>query len=402
MSVVSSKLSLFALVVLIAAATRLSASDYLLSFPTGDRPWSDWRKSQYVCSQGFVCTGSSGNVWLGMRQWITPEQRLNLDSAGVSLVWMFDQDGIAYYQMRVINGMEAILSWLKEQSNFVNIFPMKWEEKVDMSWYDSISSDQKTMVVLWDEARVTDTPLSNHQDVESADGSDSSQYWLVVIGKYEIEQLARSEMVQSVQRWDEPQPLNYDSRVLTGLSMLQSSLDSRLQGLPVGATPVYGWLSGIPYTGSGVKVGLSEKVCKHTGLMSITSGLWQPRSAGTVQWIDCNASVEHGVHVAGIIAGNGYGSEQYVEDPKPHFGYRGVAPEALIVNQLSYGATGANKQNVANRSFTEGGVGYYNSTSQLIDEFLSNHSNIPAIVVNAAANNGYQAQYGQAKGYYSM
>ncbi|HLP40025.1 MAG TPA: S8 family serine peptidase, partial [Fibrobacteria bacterium] len=102
-------------------------------------------------------------------------------------------------------------------------------------------------------------------------------------------------------------------------------------------------------------------------------------------------------HVAGIAAGNGWGSE---DAGGRRYQFRGVAPKATLIPYWESG-------DVNNHSFTNGFEAFYNYADAGVDERYSNHNGILPDANNvgvwAAANNGGpRPQYGVQRGWYSM
>lgn len=212
---------------------------------------------------------------------------------------------------------------------------------------------------------------------------------------------------------------------LTRVKHLQAPLDLNLS-TAYGVIPGPNWFEQFKggetvYTGKGIKVGIGrEKMCEHDTFIEdqvntfrIVGNFFRRSRAS------CSVEYNHGLHVAGIIAGNGWNSQLNFRFPgNRNFEYRGVAPEALVnrsryddgtlfPRQGQYPNSIPDTFHVENRSYTQG-QNYYTQGSALTDSELANHSppRPYPIVVEGVGNNGFtdtrDTADGFGAGYYSM
>ena len=205
-----------------------------------------------------------------------------------------------------------------------------------------------------------------------------------------VEVIASLDYVREIVDYREKLFTMQDARELTNVNALQGASITKTH------PPTAAWLNGVQHTGDSIRICINESGSnKHTDFYEVNQfGDTVIRTPDTTSW----GLRDHGTHVAGIAAGNGWRSHltHFITADTIH--WRGVAPKAMVI-------PGGDSGDVNNHSFAEGwfGESYYIWRSRSYDDMLSNHtlSSTNNNVGVFTANNGTKAQYGTQRGYYS-
>jgi len=211
--------------------------------------------------------------------------------------------------------------------------------------------------------------------------------WALQIPPSRMEDLLREAPIHTVEAGPQPlEPVNDRSRALINVDAVQNIV------LPSGLGPP----DYLGLTGKGVNIAVSEEVD------STHPDFWDHDSSGsqtTSRCLNCGYGSLHGTHVAGTIGGNGWNSARN-SNPGSPFQWRGMAPEATLINGEGYGSY---EVDASNHSYVMD-YGNYGISSYAVDLQVRGAAGLeyqrPHIY--AAANQGLTAQYGMQTGYYSM
>jgi hypothetical protein len=333
-----------------------------------------------------------------------------LDSAGVKVTGCSGKYGSAIvYKFDFRGKRESALALLRTNGSFINAVPQVLKDKVDeciwfekgLRYVDSAAGTIKALVVLSRDLppeQFAAMAASFRISVES-DPLHGRRY--EVVGRpADLVGLARDDRIESVSWYPGKDPANHYIRQLMRVNELQTGFVTKIQ------PPSVDWLSGVRYTGDSIWIDFNEPgpychldLCEAAGkdtLLRAPGPGIKRRDAALRKW----GLTEHGVHVAGCAAGNGWLSLYDTLYGGDTLFRRGVAPKARIIPW--YQDTG----DVNNHSFGEN-ANYYNAESQSNDYVLSNHGRSQRYFNNvstyAACNNGiWRLNGNQQIGYYAI
>ncbi len=306
--------------------------------------------------------------------------------------------GSAYvYVIKITSDNDSALSFLKNQATFWNVLPVTLEDVIEKNTLKKIeekkdSGELLDLLVYVDD--ISDQGTLNQLKVIAEKTEvfpEADNCYRISIAPRNVSRFEKIDGIKEIVEYQEKQTTMNYARKATNVDSLQSPYFTK--AFP----PSANWLLNTPHTGDSVWICINESGSnRHQDFYEINMyGDTILRTTDTSYW----GLSDHGTHVAGIAAGNGWLSHlAFLKGDTLE--YRGIAPKALII---PYGERG----DVNNHSFTEGGSnGYYNWSSSGNDARLSNHSTAGNTYNNvgvfATANNGINAQYGVQKGYYSL
>jgi len=373
-----------------------------------------------------------GRFWMLERNSLSYEERKALDSVGVRILES------TRYENKDLHLLKAVKAVTKKTLNkvisgFYNAFKVDdatplslavspddiYEEKQTCDANGSCSNvvterlAYDMVVECW-----PDISMDACKDVVLGCGADEAyidrRIILANVRKNFVQCLEKHEDVRYVHMHREF-PLTLDeSRDMINITSLQN--DSKWQLALRAPEVTTDWLNGFEYTGEGIIVGVYD-----TGIDFTHPGFKEKGKDGKdierkAAGYDDDRTVEngkifktedysgdHGTHVAGIIGGNGSGSDSYR--------YRGIAPKVRY--QSGGSVFDYQRGHVVNHSHTvkeADGYHYYGSKNRNVDFNIFNDwkdksekgDKVTKTVVVGAANNGYSAQYGTAVGYHSI
>ncbi|MEA1866809.1 MAG: S8 family serine peptidase [Thermodesulfobacteriota bacterium] len=338
--------------------------------------------------------------WIAFKDVINNAIKAKLDFLGVEIIGYagtFPEGRL--YKINVNGRYQDVFDLLKQEETFINLIPVWVEEKIDknilenrnLTYVDSVLKTIKATIYFYKpmEKEKIEHLLGNSVDTIIFDDADEKVVHIVST-RDELLRIAEIDHVKRVSEYQEKLPLHSHARELTKVNKLQEEF------ITITHPPTTDWLADVPYTGDGIWICINEGIDPshldfHEGLPG--GGTQLRKSHPDETWY----SADHGTHVAGVAAGNGWNSHLASLIPGGMLQWRGVAPKALL------SSTGE-KGDINNHSFIESSCGYYNYSPA--DERLSNHEGTGPIDNNiwiwSAANNGVSAQHGVQRGYYSM
>jgi hypothetical protein len=397
------------------AASNAGAQEFQFRTHAGKKQVHSWKDSSSVTKQNQKSSrfgsdaGKSPYAWALLSKPLSNQLKNSLDSLHVSILGTTGKEGNCFaYKLKIRNNQDAVIDLLKQNNSFVNTVTEDAEDKITSELLSVMSKkspdDTLKYWVMFNSDLSKDSInelCQQYADSIIYDNNKFPKKFILIVSKISsINLIASLEEVNALNVYSAPKPTLYGTRQLLGIDAIQQSTMNLQE-------PVFdSWIAGKNYTGEGVTVANGEDNggYKHVGLCEINSQgetVVRNESSPPTKFSDYWGYSDHGLHTAGIIGGNGWGSKL---SPKNSAGilnyYRGIAPK---VKFTSYPYADIN-----NHSFASDGPYYsndpYGAVSQ--DEQSSCHAdtfdNYNNVMVVAAANNGIDTQYYNQMGYYSL
>lgn len=385
------------------------AQEYNIHTHAGNKKIHSWKtkttpKANYVLRASAI-EDSSYN-YLIFTQPIDKDIKQTLTRLGVEILGCAGNvgGGIAY-RTHFTKKASEILPTLQGLNSFVNISGIAGDDKIEPALIDSQSDKYDTVRVIikfnkhLSEKEIANT-IGQYCDSILFERNGKTDQLVILTTRNDLGYLASLPIVKEILEYIPPKPTLHEGRKLVNAEALQQS--SIIPAEPVLNT----WCAGKTFTGEGITVANGEASTwgyKHIGLCEKNSAgdtIVRTNSTTPLKFRESWGFTDHGLHTMGIIAGNGWGSLTSKEYPGTANKYRGIAPKATI----TFGNLDAD---VNNRSFADESSGYYTSTGSEYDRETSIHvsawdSRFNNVQVFAAANNGWNPEYGVQKGYYSL
>ncbi|MDD5344604.1 MAG: S8 family serine peptidase, partial [Smithella sp.] len=337
-----------------------------------------------------------------------------LDSAGVKVIdcWGKHKGGIAY-TLAISEQGPKISKILRNCSFFVNLAKIESVDKLALEFTPKTAKDNTRTIkatvyfhvnITANEARSICSGLVDSLIIEHETGVSSIN---IVASIENIHLISENPMVMEIVPYQEPKPLLFFARQLTGIDSIQNGCFIPQE------PPLRNWLNNVQYTGDSIIIATNEiGRIKHLGFceINLNTGDTVVRTSDSFElykdWTNPGFGFgfgEHGVLVAGIAGGNGWGSQTSQNYPglQPSQ-LHGVAPKALFTFHRDCG-------DVNNYSVTSD-IGYYNDADAEHDRVLANHAmfvdpkynNVGVFAAGNAGSGPVGGEYGLQQGYYSL
>ncbi len=322
---------------------------------------------------------------------------VSFQDAGIRILGSAGQiDSKFVYTIIIPPAIDSAIDLLRTQNTFWNLEPVLSADKIDKNVRKKVNQHKAkgefVDLLVYLENQFTKKTVGELKRLSAKVSEYPEGYncYRISIVSDNVDAVSSLDEVREIVEYREKQYTIHDARELTNVNALQGATITKM--IPPSTT----WLNGEQNTGDSVWICINESGSnQHRDFYELTSsGDTVPRTINPASF----GLSDHGTHVAGIAAGNGWQSHlaHFITADTNH--WRGVAPKALVIPSGEEG-------DVNNHSFIEWSDGFYNSTSNSHDSRLSNHtagSTNNNVGVFATANNGSSAQYGVQRGYYSL
>ncbi len=364
MSKVFKRCCVLLLTLVCVTAFKTNAQQFNFRTHAGKKQVHSWRDTTSLKNQDakrsrvLSNAASSPYVWALFSKPMSNQIKRSLDSMHVHVLGTTGrQENIFAYKLKIRGNQDAILDLLKQNTSFINFVVEVAEDKLSTTIQKAIGTkspnDTLRISVMFNSDIYKDSIIDifqNYADSIVFEGKSFPVKTVVLVSKIKnITLIASLPDVKTIDLFFAPKPALNDARQLLGIDWMQQPVMSLQE-------PVYDfWLAGKSLTGEGVTVSNGEGgIYKHLGLceQSVDGNVYvRFDDAQGTKFNDDWGFTDHGLHTAGIIGGNGWGSQNFPWNTNRTMNfYRGIAPK---VKFGSYPGTDVNSH-----SFV-GDPGYY-------------------------------------------
>lgn len=392
-------------VALATSTVTLFGGEYDFYGPNSSKSISHWKAPKaFTRAMAVPEATTSSQLVVFTREGMSKEFKEFTEVNGITLRFWHKFPELLVYQ--IDNYSSDCFTALTKDPAFINVIPLAVSDKISSDLYNNpkgSSTQHKVEIVYKNEATLEEIiTLASGYGIElDPEASLSKPYFLATFD--EVKELVQEDIITFVSLYKAIQITNYEARTVTNVDIAQDDVTFG----STSTTPTPSWLAENINVGEGVTACINEwggnwhvDLCELVGNDTI---LRTPEVANKKLTNSYWGLSKHGLHVAGIVAANGWtsNSQPYVDWQNP-FKYRGVSPKTSIIRD-------GEKGDVNNHSFTNSdSKGYYVDEWEEDNWYASHSANEMSasekngrVGIFSAANQGQSAQYGVQRGYFS-